>query len=62
MPKEFREQRLVYCRWTLRQSVSDLRRYAYTDGTTFYLARGPAEPQQKQSTSTKTGTGQDCRH
>ena len=40
VPKEFREQRLVYCRWTLRQSVSDLRRYAYTDGTTFYLARG----------------------
>ena len=48
VPKEFREQRLVYCRWTLRQSASDLRRYAYTDGTTFYLARGLAENYQKQ--------------
>ena len=48
VPKEFRKQRLVYCRWTLRQSASDLRRYAYTDGTTFYLARGPAENHHKQ--------------
>ena len=48
VPKEFREQRLVYCRWTLRQSASDLRRYAYADGTTFYLAQVRAENYQKQ--------------
>ena len=48
VPKEFRLKRLAYCRWTLRQPAADLRRYAYTDGTTFYLARGPAEHQGKQ--------------
>lgn len=48
VPNEFRAERLAYCRWTFRQSASDLRRYAYADGTTFYLARGPAENEAKQ--------------
>ena len=48
VPKESRQKRMVYCRWTLRQSNADLQRYAYTDGTTFYLVRGPAENEAMQ--------------
>ena len=37
-----------YCRWVLKQSDSFLKDFAYTDGTTFYLARGPGEQETKQ--------------
>ena len=37
--KPHKAARLAYCKWVLKQPDTDLRRYAYTDGTTFYLAR-----------------------
>ena len=48
MPRNHKEQRLLYCRWLRKQKDAVLRKFAYTDGTTFYLARGPAEATQKQ--------------
>ena len=48
VPQEWRAKRMVYCRWILRQSAADLRKYAYADGTTFYLARSPAEQSGQQ--------------
>ena len=48
MPRNHKAQRLLYCRWLRKQKDAVLRKFAYTDGTTFYLARGPAEATQKQ--------------
>ena len=39
---------MAYCRWVLRQPQSELNRWAYIDGTTFYLARTEAEHTDKQ--------------
>ena len=39
---EHRSSRVAYCRWVLRQPQSELNRWAYIDGTTFYLARTAA--------------------
>ena len=36
--KKHRSSRVAYCRWVLRQPQSELNRWAYIDGTTFYLA------------------------
>ena len=38
----------TYCAWVLKQRQTFLDSFAYTDGTTFYLARGPAENEAKQ--------------
>ena len=48
VPKRHLEQRKQYCSWVLRQRPAFLKHFAYTDGTTFYLARGPAEQEGKQ--------------
>ena len=48
VPPEWRARRKVYCRWLKRQPQGKLNRYAYTDGTTFYLARGAAEDEDKR--------------
>ena len=48
VPSSYRVTREEYCRWTLRQSQACLNRFAYTDGTSFYLARGQLELAGKQ--------------
>ena len=48
VPKEHRASRARFCRWLKRQRRSYLGKFAYTDGTTFYLARGPAEVSHKR--------------
>ena len=40
VPKEHRAARLAYSDWILKRRQSTLNRFAYTDGTTFYLAWG----------------------
>jgi hypothetical protein len=47
VPTKVKVQREAHCRWILTQQQRRLDRWAYTDGTTFYLARGPLEHQQK---------------
>jgi hypothetical protein len=37
-----------YCQWLLRRRDHTLRRFAYTDGTTFYLARTEQEQEDKE--------------
>ena len=39
--------RLAYARWVLRQTRAVLKSFAFIDGTTYYLARGPAEAADK---------------
>ena len=46
--KEHLQLRLAYARWILRQPRPLLRAFAFIDGTTYYLARGPAEAADKQ--------------
>ena len=46
--KKHRSSRVAYCRWVLRQPQSELNRWAYIDGTTFYLARTESEHTDKQ--------------
>ena len=41
VPPAHKPSRLAYCAWILKQRQPYLERFAYTDGTTFYLARGP---------------------
>ena len=36
---KYKPERLDFCAWVLKQKSSDLARWAYVDGTTFYLAR-----------------------
>ena len=48
VPTEWKPKRMTFCRWTLKQEQGDLNRYAYTDGTTFYLSRGPSDEQDKR--------------
>ena len=48
MFKKHRSSRVAYCRWVLRQPQSELNRWAYIDGTTFYLARTEAYHTDKQ--------------
>jgi len=48
VPADWRKKRLTYCRWLLKQPAQSLRKFAYTDGTTFYLCRGPADATDKR--------------
>ena len=48
VPKKSKRRRTAYCRWLLKQKSDFLGRFAYTDGTTFYIARGPAEQEGKR--------------
>ena len=47
VPTAHKAARVDYANEILRKHQSTLDRYAYTDGTCFYLARGPAENEQK---------------
>ena len=48
VPGPSKEARLIYADWLLARHQHTLDRFAYTDGTTFYLARGPGEHDEKQ--------------
>ena len=48
VPPKSKESRLEFCEWIMKRHQSTLDRFAYTDGTTFYLARGPAESDDKK--------------
>ena len=47
-PTDWKPKRMSFCRWMLKQKQADLNRYAYTDGTTFYLSKGPSDEQDKR--------------
>lgn len=42
-----KEARMAFSEWVLKQSAAALKRWVYTDGTTFYLARSAAEKENK---------------
>jgi transposase len=48
VPKEHVKERMDYCEWIIERRQDFLNRFAYTDGTTFYLARTDAELVDKQ--------------
>lgn len=48
VPKLWREKRIEFCKWILSRRANFLKRFAYSDGTTFYLARGEAEQGDKK--------------
>eukprot|EP00973_Karenia_brevis_P091447 12407481-Karenia_brevis.AAC.1 len=48
IPDEHKESRLEYCKAVLRKHRTTLDRYAYTDGTAWYLARSAAEQGDKK--------------
>ena len=48
VPQAIKAARLEYAEWILGRRQTTLDRFAYTDGTTFFLARGFAEHEQKQ--------------
>ena len=47
-PLKYKEDRLAFARWLLGRQRATLKRFAYTDGTTFYLARTVEENADKQ--------------
>ena len=47
VPKEHRDARMEFSRWVLRRTKATLKRWIYSDGTTFYLARCAAEKESK---------------
>ena len=48
VPAEHKKARVLYAQMVLRKHDSTLLRFAYTDGTTFYLARTVDEKEHKQ--------------
>ena len=48
VPPPSKRARLDYSSWVLARRVHQLKRFGYTDGTSFYLARGPAELSDKR--------------
>ena len=46
--KKYKPQRLAYSQWVSAQPQRDLNRWAYVDGTTFYLARTAEEQEDKE--------------
>ena len=46
--KKYKPQRQEYSDWVLKQPQRDLNRWAYVDGTTFYLARTAEEHEDKE--------------
>ena len=47
VPKPDKKARKAYCAWVLKQKQGKLDNFAYTDGTSFYLARFKAEKEDK---------------
>ena len=48
VPDEHKQARMAYAEGLKRKHQATLDRYAYTDGTTFYLCRGPADENAKR--------------
>jgi len=48
VPPAWKAKRIQYCKWLQTLPKRHLRRFAYTDGTTFYLARSPVDFDGKQ--------------
>ena len=46
--KKYKPERLDWCDWVLKRPQAELNRYAYVDGTTFYLAATPEQSEDKQ--------------
>ena len=46
VPKAHKETRKLFAKWVLKRTMSTLKRWAFTDGTSFYLARTAAEQEQ----------------
>ena len=62
--RKYRPARRSYCNWVLCEPRRNLVRWAYVDGTSFYLARTPEEHADKQRASLgkhvwRLETGQD---
>ena len=70
VPVQHYESRLEWCAWVVRRTASTLQRWAYTDGTVFYVARSQVELQHKaraalgpmvwRRTDGKDGLWHDC--
>ena len=43
VPEKYLKQRVRYCKWVKRKRQSSLNKWAYTDGTTYYLDRNDGE-------------------
>ena len=54
--KKYKSARLEYCNWVLKQPQRDLNRWAYVDGTSWYLARTPTEHEDKH----RAALGKHC--
>ena len=48
VPRLHKEARLAYCRWLKARHQQTLDRLAYTDGTTWFLAVGPSDADDKK--------------
>ena len=48
VPPPHKEARLAYCRWLKDRHQQTLDRFAYTDGTTWFLAVGPSDAVDKK--------------
>ena len=48
VPPKYKKQRVAYCKWINEQADSDLKRFAYSDGTTFYLAEDVDQHEDKR--------------
>ena len=46
--KKYKPERLAWCDWVSKQPQKDLNRYAYVDGTTFYLAATAEQHEDKE--------------
>jgi hypothetical protein len=44
----YRGPRLSYARWLKKQPRAEFRKFAFQDGTAFYLARGPQDAEEKK--------------
>ena len=42
---------MTYCKWLLTLPSDDVNRFAYSDGTVWYLARGPVDEHDKKRAS-----------
>ena len=67
VPPNHQAARVEYCQWLLAKQKRTLARFAYTDGTTFYLARGPVEFDGKKRAALgkfvwRMSTGKDGLH
>ena len=48
VPEAHKPARLAYCDWLLKQKQSFLNKFAFTDGTTFYLAADASQKEDKE--------------